>query len=243
MLGKRRVGGRGWLDLPTDVLSERNLQFPRSEIQILELWSLQLMCHAFCGKRVQCCGERVQIVSLLKWMRLLCIGRRWRWVWLSCQCRRRLRLCSGETVVLTELGILESRFPRTRRDLLEREVVELFESELLEADHLVCRRNVGWRHRRRNRAPPNVEAGSAVDVYDVGIYSPRSWKVEQQDFRLAGRWWRRPVCVRDWQAAAFHAGVSLQASCNHSGRERNLMSASIATVTIENETIKSVPAR
>jgi hypothetical protein len=43
--------------------------------------------------------------------------------------------------------------------------------------------------------------------------------------------------------AAFHEGVSLQASCNQSGRGRNLMSASIATVTIENETIKSVPAR
>ena len=70
-----------------------------------------------------------------------------------------------------ELGVLGSRLPRTRRDLLEREVVELFESELLEANNLVLWRNVGWRHRRRNDPPANVEAGSAVDVYKAGIGS------------------------------------------------------------------------
>ena len=43
--------------------------------------------------------------------------------------------------------------------------------------------------------------------------------------------------------AAFHEGVSLQASCNQSGPGSNLMSASIATVTIEIAMMKPVPAR
>jgi len=158
---------------------------------------LQLMCHSLRGKRVQFCDKRVQTGRLVCWIKALHNWERWRSVWLSCQCRWRLRRYSGGDVAPIEFGILGSRLPRTRRDLFEREIVAPFGIEILEACHRIRRRYPSWQGTSRNGFSTNVEAGSAVYVYDVGICSPRPREVEERDFRFVGQLWRRPVCVRD----------------------------------------------